>query len=100
HSRPASWALTQDYTGPDGLPRTRRGFLARVRVTDYGPGLIRHHERTQPGPKEDRLKLTRATRHNLSPIFALPPTSVWDVLEPGLEREPWAQVTDGEGTLH
>ena len=29
---PAIWALTQDYTGPDGNRRTRRGFLARVRV--------------------------------------------------------------------
>ena len=42
-----------------------------------GPGLIRPHERTQPGPKEDRLRLTRATRHNLSPIFALHPASAW-----------------------
>ena len=25
------------------------------------------HERTLRGPKEDRLRLTRATRHNLSP---------------------------------
>ena len=48
---PAIWALTQDYRGPDGSPRTRRGFLARVRVTEYGPGLVRPHERTQPGPQ-------------------------------------------------
>ncbi len=27
--QPAIWALTQDYTGPDGKPRTRRGLLAR-----------------------------------------------------------------------
>ncbi len=97
---PSIWALTQDYTGPDGLPRTRRGFLARVRVTDYGPGLIRPHERTQPGPREDRLKLTRATRHNLSPIFALHPSSVWEEIEPALESEPWAEVADHEGTVH
>ncbi|MGH2974772.1 MAG: DUF1015 domain-containing protein [Solirubrobacterales bacterium] len=97
---PSIWALTQDYTGPDGLPRTRRGLLARVRVTDYGPGRIRPHERTQPGPKEDRLKLTRATRHNLSPIFALHPTSVWDLVEPALGPEPWAEVADPEGTTH
>ena len=71
-----------------------------MRVTDYGPGRIRPHERTQPGPKEDRLKLTRATRHNLSPIFALHPTSVWDLLEPALAPEPWAEVTDLEGTTH
>ena len=68
---PALWALAQDYTGPDGEAYTRRGFFARVRVEDYGPGRIRPHERTHPGPKEDRLRLTRATRANLSPIFSL-----------------------------
>ena len=56
---------------PRRRARTRRGFFARVRVEDYGPGRIRPHERTHPGPKEDRLRLTRATRANLSPIFRL-----------------------------
>ena len=70
-SDPALWALQQRYVGPDGEQRTRRGLLARVRVEDYGPGRIRPHERTHPGPKEDRLALTRATRANLSPIFSL-----------------------------
>jgi uncharacterized protein (DUF1015 family) len=97
---PAIWALTQDFTGPDGRPRTRRGFLARVRVTEYGPGLIRPHERTQPGPKEDRLRLTRATRHNLSPIFVLHAGSIWDELEPHLADEPWGEVSDADGTVH
>src|ERR687887_1530167 len=79
---PAIWALTQSYTGPDGERRTRSGILARMRVTDYGAGLVRPHERTQPGPKEDRLRLTEATRHNLSPIFALHAGGVWDRIEP------------------
>jgi uncharacterized protein (DUF1015 family) len=65
---PALWTLAQEYTGPDGERRTRQGFFARVRVEEYGPGRIRPHERTHPGPKEDRLRLTRATRANLSPI--------------------------------
>ncbi len=47
---PAIWALSQDYTAPDGSTTTRRGFLARVRVADYGEG-VRPHERTQPGPE-------------------------------------------------
>ena len=68
---PALWALQQDYTGPDGRALTRRGFFARVRVEEYGPGKIRPHERTHPGPKEDRLRLTRATKTNMSPIFSL-----------------------------
>jgi uncharacterized protein (DUF1015 family) len=97
---PAIWALTQRFTGPDGTRRTRRGFLARVRVTDYGPGLVRPHERTHPGPREDRLRLTRATRHNLSPIFALHPGTVWPSIEPHLPGEPWSEVVDADGTEH
>src|SRR3954462_15289016 len=68
---PAVWVLQQDFTAPDGSERTRRGFFARVRVEDYGAGRIRPHERTHPGPREDRLRLTRATKANLSPIFSL-----------------------------
>jgi uncharacterized protein (DUF1015 family) len=98
-SEPTIWALEQDYTAPDGSRLTRRGFLARVKLAPYGEG-IRPHERTQPGPKEDRLRLTRATRHNLSPIFALHPGDAWRHLEPALGDEPWGDVTDGDGTTH
>ncbi|MGB1583207.1 MAG: DUF1015 domain-containing protein [Solirubrobacterales bacterium] len=70
-NEPAFWVLRQNYEGPDGTARTRTGLFCRVRVTDYGPGLIRPHERTHPGPKQDRLDLMRATRMNLSPIFSL-----------------------------
>ncbi len=100
---PAIWAMTQDYTGPDGARRTRQGFFARVRVEDYGPGRIRPHERTHPGPKEDRLRLTRATRANLSPIFSLysdPHGTAWQALAPHTGGDPWAEVTDPDGTTH
>jgi uncharacterized protein (DUF1015 family) len=97
-SEPAIWPLEQDYDGPDGRRLTRHGFLARVRLAPYGEG-IRPHERTQPGPKEDRLRLTRATKHNLSPVFALYPGDAWLDLAPALE-DPWDEVTDAEGTTH
>jgi uncharacterized protein (DUF1015 family) len=96
---PAIWPYVQEFTGPDGQRRTRRGFLARVRLEPYGPGGVRPHERTQPGPKEDRLRLTRATRHNLSPIFALHPGDVWRHVEPAL-GDAWGEATDGDGTVH
>src|SRR3954452_25310356 len=102
-AEPALWALEQDYTGPDGRRRTRRGFFARVRVQDYGPGRIRPHERTHPGPKEDRLRLTRATNANLSPIFSLnddPAGAAWGALRPQLTDTPWAEVADEDGTVH
>ncbi len=100
---PALWVLTQEYTGPDGQKRTRSGFFAAVRVEEYGPGRIRPHERTHPGPKEDRLRLTRATNANLSPIFSLysdaggrARAALEGITEAG---DPWATVTDDDGTV-
>jgi uncharacterized protein (DUF1015 family) len=97
---PALWTLTQDYTGPDGRSLTRQGVFARVRVEDYGPGRIRPHERTHPGPKEDRLRLTRATKANLSPIFSLyddPSGATAAVLA---AAEPFGEQTDDDGTVN
>jgi uncharacterized protein (DUF1015 family) len=100
---PALWALRQDYTGPDGRARTRQGIFARVRVEDYGAGRIRPHERTHPGPREDRLRLTRATKANLSPIFSLyddPDGAAWGALAPHAATDPWGEVTEADGTVH
>jgi uncharacterized protein (DUF1015 family) len=100
---PALWALAQEYTGPDGQRRTRRGFFARVRVEEYGAGRIRPHERTHPGPKEDRLRLTRATRANLSPIFSLysdPAGEAMAALTGHAAAEPWGRTTDPDGTVN
>ena len=100
---PAIWALTQDYVAPDARRLTRHGLFARVRVEEYGPGRIRPHERTHPGPKEDRLRLTRATRANLSPIFSLysdPARAAWGAVAPALEAAPWGELTDDDGTTH
>ena len=102
--KPALWVLTQEYTGPDGRKRTRTGFFAAVKVEDYGPGKIRPHERTHPGPKEDRLRLTRATNANLSPIFSLysdPDGAAREALAQVVDTsEPWATVTDDDGTVN
>ncbi len=100
---PAMWPLEQDYTGPDGQARTRRGFLARVRVEEYGAGRIRPHERTHPGPKEDRLRLTRATKANLSPIFSLfsdPSGAAWGALAAATRELPFSQTEDDDGTVN
>jgi uncharacterized protein (DUF1015 family) len=96
---PAVWALAQKYVGPDGNSYTRRGLLVRVRVSEYGAGLVRPHERTQPGPREDRLRLTRATRHNLSPIFSLYAGDAWTAVQPHL-ADPWGESTDDDGTTN
>jgi uncharacterized protein (DUF1015 family) len=103
--QPALWALTQTYDAPGGGERrVRHGIFARVRITDYGAGQIRPHERTHPAAKQDRLELMRATRANLSPIFSLyddPSGAAWSAVAPATEQTaPWGEVTDDDGTTH
>jgi uncharacterized protein (DUF1015 family) len=100
---PAVWVLRQDYSVPDDTRRTRTGFFARVRVEEYGAGRIRPHERTHPGPKEDRLRLTRATRANVSPIFTLFPdrdNAAERAMDQVAVQQPFAAATDSEGTVN
>jgi uncharacterized protein (DUF1015 family) len=68
---PAFWALSQDYTGPDGVARTRTGVVVSLEVEPYESGAVLPHERTHRGPKEGRLRLLRATQTQLEPIFLL-----------------------------
>jgi len=70
---PSYWWLSQDYTGPDGVARRREGFVAALRAEPYENRVVLPHERTHAGPKEGRLRLLRATRTHLEPIFLL-----WD----------------------
>ena len=75
----------------EGVTYIRRGFFARVRLEPFGSGKIYAHEQTLSGPKEDRLKLYRATGFNLSPIFGLypdPDNEVFQVLEPFTRKGP------------
>jgi uncharacterized protein (DUF1015 family) len=96
----AYWWVAQDSTGPDGVGRTREGFAASVEATPYDAGQVLPHERTHAGPKEDRLRLLRATRTQLEPIFLLydadPPFSrpqgepAMDVTEGGVRTRVWS----------
>jgi uncharacterized protein (DUF1015 family) len=97
---PSIWALTQDYTAPDGNSYSRNGILARVRVEDYETGTVRPHERTHPGPLLDRLELTRATGYNLSPIFSLSTEDAWPLVAPSLPDQPWGEARDEDGTVN
>jgi uncharacterized protein (DUF1015 family) len=70
---PSYWWLSQEYVGPDGVARTREGFVAALRTEPYENRVVLPHERTHAGPKEGRLRLLEATRTQLEPIFLL-----WD----------------------
>ncbi len=63
--------LDQDYVGPDGIARTRRGIVGSLRAELYENRVVLPHERTHAGPKEGRLRLLRAARAQVEPIFLL-----------------------------
>jgi len=66
-----AWALSQSYVGPDGVARERNGIVVALRLEPYENRVVLPHERTHAGPKEGRLRLLRATRTQLEPIFLL-----------------------------
>jgi uncharacterized protein (DUF1015 family) len=72
-AEPGFYRYDQTFSPPGGAGprRTRRGFLGLVRLVPFSERIVLPHERTLSGPKEDRLKLFRATRTNLSPGFML-----------------------------
>jgi uncharacterized protein (DUF1015 family) len=100
--RPAVWALEQDYVGPDGVARRRSGIVASLAVEPYERRVVLPHERTHSGPKESRLRLLRAARAQLEPIFLLhdgsPPVAAPDAV-PDLDVEGtrlWRLEDEGE----
>ncbi len=74
-TEPALYRYDQTFLPPspggENKAITRRGFLALVKLVPFADGIVLPHERTLSGPKEDRLKLFRATKTNLSPGFML-----------------------------
>ncbi|WP_394848820.1 DUF1015 domain-containing protein [Pendulispora brunnea] len=69
---PGFYRYDQSFTAPGtGKRMSRSGFLGLVRLVPFSDRIVLPHERTLSGPKEDRLKLFRATRTNLSPGFML-----------------------------
>jgi len=68
--QPAFYAYAQTYS--HGRKKyNRRGFFSLVKLSPFGAGQVVPHEKTYPDAIADRLKLTQATRMQLSPIFGL-----------------------------
>src|SRR5262245_48080004 len=68
---PAAWFVAEEYTGPDGVGRERRGVIASLGAEPYETGVVLPHERTYRRTKEERLQLLRATRVLPEPLFLL-----------------------------
>jgi uncharacterized protein (DUF1015 family) len=85
-----------------GQHRAIRGMVCAVQLEDLG-GSIVPHERTMPGPIEDRLRLMRAVRTNLSSIHAVfrgPNEAFAGFLDDAMARGPAGSTTDEAGVEH
>ena len=68
--RPAIYHYRQSFD-VEGHVIHRTGYIARVKLEEFGHGRIVPHEKTFPAAKEDRLKLLTAIEVNTSSIFGL-----------------------------
>jgi uncharacterized protein (DUF1015 family) len=66
------YVYRQDFTDAQGTRRRVVGVIGALQLEPFGTGSgVLPHERTMPGPKEDRLALMRACPVNFSPIYAI-----------------------------
>lgn len=87
----------------EGTTYIRKGFLGRLRLEELGEGMVYPHEQTMPGPKKDRLDLTKACKTNLSPIFGLYPDAenvAQNILEEAVLTLTPLVATDHLGVVH
>jgi uncharacterized protein (DUF1015 family) len=68
--KPAIYPYSQTYSHA-GRSFHRRGMIVLVKLSPFGEGHVVPHEKTYPDAIQDRLKLTRATGMQLSPVFGL-----------------------------
>jgi uncharacterized protein (DUF1015 family) len=83
---PSLYVYRMTHTDGDGRERHTTGVIGALELSAPGEGGILPHERTTPKAKSDRLQLLRATRANLSAVWALSPApGLTGLLEPDAE---------------
>jgi uncharacterized protein (DUF1015 family) len=85
-----------------GRARRVRGVVCAVEIEPWG-GAIVPHERTLVAPVEDRLRLLRSVRANLSPVYGVvagPVPALGHILDEAAEGPPDRWLVDEEGVDH
>lgn len=99
---PAIYVYHQEFTA-EGKTYTRRGFLARQRLSRFGEGQVFPHEETLPSAKADRLMLTVVAKTQFSPQFGLypdPECEAQNLLEAAVANKTPLVATDHLGVVH
>ncbi len=98
--KPGIYIYTQEFE-LRGKKYTRRGFIAAMRLHPFEERIVLPHEKTHKGPKEDRLKMLRATKTNLEAGFVLfkDDGRVREIIDEAVKGEPDFYGTDEFGTI-
>ena len=97
------YVYRQDFVSPSGDRRHVTGIIGALRLERFGADSgVLPHERTMPGPIEDRLTLMRALPMNVSPIYGIYRGSgnLGPFMESLTNRPPAGRVADEQGSLH
>lgn len=99
---PAIYFYSHQYN-LSGEKRVRLGFIALLRLKDRNSAIF-GHEHTHLEPKEDRFRLIKQVKANLSPIFVIF-TDKWRIVQRVYNQNvkdeaPFIDIVDRENNVH
>ena len=97
------YVYRQDFVDDRGRRRRVAGIIGALELEEFGTSSgVLPHEKTMPGPKEDRLALLRALGMNVSPIYAIyrGKSELGPYFESLEGRNPDGRFADDSGILH
>ena len=97
---PGFYAYRMGYHDVDGNSRQIAGVLGALELVTPGEGDVLPHEETQSKVRDDRLRLLRACRADLSPVWGLSMAEGLSELCSAAPGSPVARCTDEEGVHH
>ena len=101
--KPSVYFYSQEYN-VKGEKRTRLGFISLLKLEEKKGLSVFGHENTTLPPKEDRLRLLKRVKANLSPIFAIfldKNRIIQRIYQNDIKgKEPLISLVDKEKTLH
>ena len=102
-AEPHFYVYRQDFVTASGDRRSVTGVIGALHLENFGESSgVLPHERTMPGPIEDRLTLLRACPVNISPIYGIyrGGGGLMPFLDSLENRPTTGRLSDDHGNLH
>ncbi len=99
---PAIYVYHQEFDVGD-RHYARKGFMARLRISPFGGGIVFPHEETHSAAKADRLMLFTTCKANFSQVFGIypdPKCEAQNLLEEAIAGQTPLEAVDHLGVVH